>query len=315
MNFKAWIMRRGRRRSTAEKYAGAIFGSLTRLGIDEGILRGSLGAMESPAAYASARSKLEALPIFVERNARGNNMYSRALALYAIFLEEGFRGVQAIALNSELMEGAMLSEKDKRLISYFRAQPKKEATATEVMAVLGGYKAVIRVNDHVAEIAKNIAGVFSYIPSVRSDGTKRWWPCLFDGRQEKHGFVWTLRKDVEDWYVREYHHEEYFLLKVKEALQDSVARAKRLAVAQKKPAVKVRSVSDFDRNPDVVAEVLSQASGKCQRCGCPAPFIRKSDSSPYLEVHHKISLASGGEDTVANAIALCPNCHREVHYG
>ncbi|MFM0350878.1 HNH endonuclease [Paraburkholderia sp. RL17-347-BIC-D] len=26
-------------------------------------------------------------------------------------------------------------------------------------------------------------------------------------------------------------------------------------------------------------------------------------------------LAQGGPDTVANAIALCPNCHRERHYG
>ena len=72
---------------------------------------------------------------------------------------------------------------------------------------------------------------------------------------------------------------------------------------------------DFDRNPDVVAEVLAQASGKCQRCGCPAPFIRKSNGSPYLEVHYKFPLAFGGEGAVANAIALYPNCHREAHYG
>ncbi|WP_256325004.1 HNH endonuclease signature motif containing protein [Nitrosomonas sp. Nm132] len=43
--------------------------------------------------------------------------------------------------------------------------------------------------------------------------------------------------------------------------------------------------------------------------------MRKHDGSPYLEVHHKIPLAFGGEDTVVNAIALCPNCHREAHYG
>jgi 5-methylcytosine-specific restriction protein A len=34
-----------------------------------------------------------------------------------------------------------------------------------------------------------------------------------------------------------------------------------------------------------------------------------------LEVHHKKQLSEGGEDTVENAIALCPNCHREAHYG
>ncbi len=40
-----------------------------------------------------------------------------------------------------------------------------------------------------------------------------------------------------------------------------------------------------------------------------------SDKTPYLEVHHRIPLAKKGEDTVANAIALCPNCHRKSHYG
>jgi 5-methylcytosine-specific restriction protein A len=34
-----------------------------------------------------------------------------------------------------------------------------------------------------------------------------------------------------------------------------------------------------------------------------------------LEVHHKIRLADGGFDTVENAIAVCPNCHRQCHHG
>lgn len=71
----------------------------------------------------------------------------------------------------------------------------------------------------------------------------------------------------------------------------------------------------FDRNPDVIAEVLHQARGICGGCGKPAPFQRKSTGRPYLEVHHVLPLAQGGHDTVANAIALCPNCHREQHYG
>ncbi|WP_079914142.1 HNH endonuclease [Paenibacillus sp. 32352] len=71
----------------------------------------------------------------------------------------------------------------------------------------------------------------------------------------------------------------------------------------------------FKRNPDVIAEVLVRANGKCEKCGNPAPFNRASDGTPYLEVHHKKRLADGGEDTVDNAIAVCPNCHRELHFG
>lgn len=71
----------------------------------------------------------------------------------------------------------------------------------------------------------------------------------------------------------------------------------------------------YIRNADVIAEVLHRAAGKCEECGKDAPFIRASNLTPYLEVHHIIPLSENGEDTVANAIALCPNCHREAHFG
>jgi len=71
----------------------------------------------------------------------------------------------------------------------------------------------------------------------------------------------------------------------------------------------------YKRNADVVAQVLERAAGLCEKCQHPAPFKRSKDGKPYLEVHHWIYLADGGEDTVANAGALCPNCHREAHFG
>jgi len=93
------------------------------------------------------------------------------------------------------------------------------------------------------------------------------------------------------------------------------ARLKRLAEATKKPAsVKVTSVA-FLRNSDVIVEVLERAGGKCEGCLQDAPFLRAKDNTPYLEVHHKKPLSEGGEDTVDNALALCPNCHRKMHHG
>lgn len=73
-------------------------------------------------------------------------------------------------------------------------------------------------------------------------------------------------------------------------------------------------VITFVRNPHVVAEVLRRANGTCERCRSEAPFDR-ADGTPYLEVHHIVRLADDGDDSVENAIALCPNCHRELHYG
>ena len=92
-------------------------------------------------------------------------------------------------------------------------------------------------------------------------------------------------------------------------------RERRLQLFPKKPKrVPVRTFR-YVRNPYVIAKVLIRAKGKCEKCRKNAPFNRKRDNQPYLEVHHLTRLADGGDDTVENAIAVCPNCHREYHYG
>lgn len=75
----------------------------------------------------------------------------------------------------------------------------------------------------------------------------------------------------------------------------------------------MRLRKEWIRNPYVRAYTLQQAQGRCQLCEQPAPF-RLPDGTPFLEVHHIIPLESGGPDTIENCVALCPNCHREVHY-
>jgi 5-methylcytosine-specific restriction enzyme A len=92
-------------------------------------------------------------------------------------------------------------------------------------------------------------------------------------------------------------------------------RLERLQAADKKPAKYVVVSTAYYRNEDVIAAVLKRASGVCEGCKKQAPFFKKSDGMPYLEVHHRKRLADDGEDTVENAIALCPNCHRQSHYG
>ena len=70
----------------------------------------------------------------------------------------------------------------------------------------------------------------------------------------------------------------------------------------------------FVRDPEVVAHALRIAKGICQNCQRPAPFLSRRTGLPYLEVHHKLTLADGGTDTINNVIALCPNCHRMFHF-
>lgn len=93
------------------------------------------------------------------------------------------------------------------------------------------------------------------------------------------------------------------------------ARQERLLKASKIPEPILKIQRGYNRNSDVIVTVLDRANGKCEKCNNNAPFIRASDKSPYLEVHHNIMLSQGGEDTVENAMAVCPNCHKELHYG
>jgi 5-methylcytosine-specific restriction protein A len=97
--------------------------------------------------------------------------------------------------------------------------------------------------------------------------------------------------------------------------EEPEVRRSRLLGTDAVPTFTVTTTVVFNRNPYVVAEVLARAAGKCEACDNPAPFVRSSDGTPYLEVHHRERLADGGLDTVKNAVALCPNCHRKAHYG
>lgn len=111
-------------------------------------------------------------------------------------------------------------------------------------------------------------------------------------------------------------HESAFNEAVSESLSDDVPKRKERLLASPKIPTKVPVITyAYVRNPDVVAEVLLRAKGKCESCGADAPFVSKRTLQPYLEVHHIKQLSHGGEDTVANAMALCPNCHRRLHYG
>lgn len=71
----------------------------------------------------------------------------------------------------------------------------------------------------------------------------------------------------------------------------------------------------YIRDPKVVEETLKRSNGICEKCYHDAPFKRRSDGIPYLEVHHLKPLSAGGLDNLENTIALCPNCHKEMHYG
>ena len=68
----------------------------------------------------------------------------------------------------------------------------------------------------------------------------------------------------------------------------------------------------YERDPDIVEYAKRRANGFCELCGNNLDFLDK-DGRPFLETHHIEWLSKGGEDTIENTVALCPNCHRRMH--
>ncbi|EOZ7586713.1 HNH endonuclease [Enterobacter hormaechei] len=137
---------------------------------------------------------------------------------------------------------------------------------------------------------------------------------IFETYQPSIHGIWELHQDQQGkWCYRQVKSE--FEEAVESAAKlPSSTRERILATESKTPVLTEVTTRVYKRSPYVVAEVLLRANGKCQSCRCDAPFL-KEDGTPFLEVHHIEWLSKGGEDSVENAIALCPNCHRQAHYG
>ena len=150
-----------------------------------------------------------------------------------------------------------------------------------------------------------LEGIFEYIEYVTEENDRKWF------RLKKKDISKINKIVTSEQYNKEIESS------IKESLKLSDEELnKRIKTNAKAKAEVITTVSKkYKRNPDVVVATLRRANGYCENCGCKAPFIRKSDNTPYLEVHHKVALSEGGLDDLDNTIAVCPNCHRELHFG
>ena len=213
-----------------------------------------------------------------------------------------------------------------RILQAHYQMPGHTANAKELAeaaAISDGY---YRVNLLYGGLGHMFCDATGFVPDLRPDDSARWWAVWSVGHSTKdHGFLWQMRSQVVEAletlrWVKALISEETYRKKEQEETVKSLAsteteRQTRLAVAPSHPAALQVLRTEFQRNPDVVASVLFRAQGRCELCETSAPFLRVSDGSAYLEIHHIVSLSKGGEDTLRNAVSLCPNCHREVHYG
>jgi 5-methylcytosine-specific restriction enzyme A len=110
---------------------------------------------------------------------------------------------------------------------------------------------------------------------------------------------------------RQYPPSVEFYIRTQEALAKEIITA---PLGIKTPLRTNVSITQTLRDPKVKAWILQKANGNCNCCGRSAPFNDRN-GQPFLEVHHVRPLAEGGSDTPRNVVAVCPNCHRELHQG
>lgn len=107
--------------------------------------------------------------------------------------------------------------------------------------------------------------------------------------------------------VREDGHWQKLQAAVEASLSRTEAdRAARLAAAPDYPEFINVMRREFARNPDVVAAVLQRANGVCEHCKKPAPFRRRTDGQPFLEVHHRIPLSKARQGQTGQRVGPVP---------
>lgn len=177
------------------------------------------------------------------------------------------------------------------------------ALSVKRMAEIAGYQGSHSGSLHYGKLARKISEAMG----ATTTGDQISVIAVWDGNQKDergHG-QWILFDEVAQAI------EELGWVNTKSDLSQQDFH---IPLGVEKPKEIVSQTIQRERDPLVRDWVARAANGICECCQMLAPF-ELSDGSPYLEVHHIRHLANDGSDKVSNAVAVCPNCHRELHHG
>lgn len=106
--------------------------------------------------------------------------------------------------------------------------------------------------------------------------------------------------------------------RIEAAMDDDLSKLEQRLKSNKvtqPPRSATTSTTVYDRSQDVIAYAKKRAGLRCEVPNCEHPAFTKPDGAVYVEVHHIVTLAEGGLDTIHNVACLCPSHHREIHFG
>ncbi|MCR5195946.1 MAG: HNH endonuclease [Pseudobutyrivibrio sp.] len=120
---------------------------------------------------------------------------------------------------------------------------------------------------------------------------------------------------------RAYHNKQYDVINDEFSEEERIKYAYRIDLEELKTIalkcanhkeITISERTDRHRSPEIASYAKRRAAGVCQLCQKKAPFEDKY-GEPFLESHHVKWLSRGGEDSINNVVALCPNCHKKMH--
>lgn len=152
---------------------------------------------------------------------------------------------------------------------------------------------------------QNISRVFELLG-------RQWLPGLVPAKNVGHKNVEIIEKLISKHEGSAFTGSASLEAKVLDG-RNSKRRSRVPPKGNRNPKSKTGESQVIKRDSQVILWVLEEAKGVCESCKNPAPFI-SSGGRPFLEVHHVHRLADGGPDIIENAVALCPNCHRALHF-
>lgn len=235
-------------------------------------------------------------------------------ARIANFLAEGGapEDARGITVTSEVLKDLLQSDDPventlAHTLVYWQEGKRRSGRA----ASLGYEPREIRQHGAVSVIEKRVLDQSSGFEEVPPEQTYEHIVLSFPDRFSKEAQA-VAHKRIEELSIAQPTVDREELAKKVKAVMVRPEMLVTKPAGQKQPVAQIVAVTQYMRDPRVVAYVLRRADGVCEACECPAPFIRV-DGSPYLEAHHILPLSEGGPDTVENCAALCPNCHRAMH--
>ena len=180
-----------------------------------------------------------------------------------------------------------------------------DALTTKEIATLIGISSLESVNSVTGRLGHKISDHLGVKPTVRQDGTYRWWTIIADGNREHKKMFWKLNVNLRE------------ALSASELRMNQAGMGSDLTLKYTEGSGSFSRVKRYERNPKARERCIEHWGCMCQICGFDFYSVYGEVGKGFIHVHHIVPVSE--IDTVyeidpeKHLVPLCPNCHAIVH--